>query len=163
MYYAVFETPAGWLGALATTGGLKRLTLPAADAAAARAALDPPQTAVEDTAYFHDLIDDLRRYFSGQPVDFQIVLDPAQGTPFQRQVWQATRSIPGGSTRSYGWLAAQAGHPRAARAVGQAMARNPVPIVVPCHRVVGTHGLGGFSGGLDVKRRLLKLEAGEKR
>jgi methylated-DNA-[protein]-cysteine S-methyltransferase len=163
MYYAVFETSAGWLAALATVRGLRRLTLPATDAVAARAALDPPPSAREDASHLSDLIDDLRRYFSGQAVDFKITLDLDQGTPFQRQVWQAARRIPGGSTRSYGWLAAQAGRPRAARAVGQAMARNPVPIVVPCHRVVGTNGLGGFSGGLDVKRRLLALEAGTDR
>jgi len=163
MYYAVFETTWGWLAALATSHGLRRLTLPAPDAATARAALAPPPTAREDAACLSDLIDDLRRYFSGQPVDFRISLDLDQGTPFQRQVWQTTRRIPRGSTRSYGWLASQTGRPRAARAVGQAMARNPVPIVVPCHRVVGGHGLGGFSGGLDIKRRLLALEAGTDR
>lgn len=163
MYYAVFETTGGWLAALATPHGLRRLTLPAPDAATARAALAPPSTAREDAACLSDLIDDLRRYFNGQAVDFKVSLDLDQGTPFQRQVWQATRRIPSGSTRSYGWLASQTGRPRAARAVGQAMARNPVPIVVPCHRVVGGHGLGGFSGGLDTKRWLLAMEAGTDR
>ncbi len=163
MHYAVFETPAGWIGALATARGLKCLTLPAASAADARAELAPPPEAREDAAYFSDLITDLGRYFSGEPVIFTITLDLDGVPPFRRRVWQAARAIPWGETRSYGWLAARAGQPRAARAVGQAMAHNPVPIVVPCHRVVAANGLGGFSGGLDVKRRLLALEGGTRR
>ena len=163
MHYAVFETPDGWIGALATARGLKCLTLPTASASDAQAALSPPPAACQDAAYFSDLIADLRRYFSGEPVVFSIAIDIDGAPPFRRRVWQATRNIPWGETRSYGWLAAQAGQPRGARAVGQAMAHNPVPIVVPCHRVVGARGLGGFGGGLDVKRRLLALEGGTRR
>jgi methylated-DNA-[protein]-cysteine S-methyltransferase len=162
MRYAVFETPAGWIAVLGTASGLKRLELPSASAEAALAALDIPPAAREDAAYFSDLITDLRRYFGGQAVNFTFPLDLAGAPPFRQRVWQATRGIPWGETRSYGWLAAQAGQPRGARAVGQAMAHNPVPIVVPCHRVVGTHGLGGFTGGLDMKRRLLALEGGAR-
>jgi methylated-DNA-[protein]-cysteine S-methyltransferase len=163
MHYAVFETPAGWIATLATASGLKRLELPAASAEAALAALAPPPAALEDAAYFSALITDLERYFSGQAVVFTITLDLTGVPAFRRRVWQATRGIPWGETRSYGWLAAQAGQPRGARAVGQAMAHNPVPIVVPCHRVVSTTGLGGFTGGLDMKRQLLALEGGTQR
>ncbi len=81
------------------------------------------------------------------------------GTPFQRSVWEALRTIPYGETRTYGQIAALIGHPRAARAVGMANHRNPLCLVVPCHRVVGAGGgLTGYAGGLEIKRRLLALE-----
>jgi len=80
-------------------------------------------------------------------------------TRFQQNVWRMVRNIPCGETRSYGWVAKQLGLPRAARAVGQALARNPVPIVIPCHRVIGSDGnLGGFGGGVKIKKFLLHLE-----
>jgi methylated-DNA-[protein]-cysteine S-methyltransferase len=101
----------------------------------------------------------LQRYALGEPVDFSIELDLPSATPFLRRVWDATVQIPRGETRSYGWLAASVGLPRAARAVGLAMQRNPLPIIVPCHRVVAWDGkLGGYGGGLDLKRKLLQLE-----
>lgn len=81
------------------------------------------------------------------------------GTAFQRRVWEALRAIPSGTTRTYGDIAEAIGQPRAARAVGHACAVNPAPVVVPCHRVVGAHGLGGFSGGLPRKRSMLEREA----
>jgi O-6-methylguanine DNA methyltransferase len=88
-------------------------------------------------------------------------LDLAAGTPFQRKVWAALRQIPAGQTESYGRLAAALGTPKAARAVGSACGANPIPLLIPCHRVVpAAGGLGGFSGGLHWKRRLLALEAG---
>jgi len=88
-------------------------------------------------------------------------LDLAAGTPFQRKVWAALRQIPAGQTESYGRLAAALGAPKAARAVGSACGANPIPLFIPCHRVVPAGGgLGGFSGGLHWKRRLLALEAG---
>ncbi len=90
-------------------------------------------------------------------------LDLSTATPFQRQVWEKTRLIPYGETRSYSWVAEQIGKPGAARAVGQALGRNPLPIIIPCHRVVASDGkLCGFAGGLGMKRRLLSLEASAK-
>lgn len=84
---------------------------------------------------------------------------PEQATPFQRAVWEALLRIPVGETRTYGQLAAAIGRPKAARAVGQACGANPIPVLIPCHRVVaGSGGLGGFSGGLEWKRRLLAVE-----
>ena len=111
------------------------------------------------TRLFNDLIKRFQAYFSGQTVDFPDELDYSGFTPFQRGVWEATRQIPYGQTRSYGWVAQQMGKPGAARAVGQALGKNPFPIIVPCHRVLaGDGGLGGFSGGLEIKKSLLALE-----
>ena len=100
----------------------------------------------------------LREYFAGRRQIFDLKLDFV-GTPFQRTVWKALLTIPFGQTRSYGQIAKQVGRPSASRAVGAANGRNPVSIVAPCHRVVGSTGaLTGFGGGLDVKERLLRLE-----
>ena len=100
----------------------------------------------------------LASYFAGRLRRFAVPLDP-RGTPFQRQVWAALAAIPYGETRSYGAVAAAIGQPTASRAVGAANGRNPVSIIVPCHRVVGSGGgLTGFAGGLEAKRRLLSLE-----
>jgi len=101
-----------------------------------------------------------RFYLSGDKITFPDELDLSGATPFQRKVWEITRLIPYGETRSYAWVAEQVNKPRAARAVGQALARNPLPIIIPCHRVVTIDGrLGGFSGGVETKSRLLHLEA----
>jgi len=107
----------------------------------------------------YHLQEQLDRYFAGQPVRFRVPLDLRAGTSFQQKVWQALRRIPYGQTRSYAWVARQIGSPKAVRAVGAACGANPVPILIPCHRVVRSDGsLGGFSGGLARKRALLRLE-----
>ncbi|HVO31751.1 MAG TPA: methylated-DNA--[protein]-cysteine S-methyltransferase [bacterium] len=101
----------------------------------------------------------LREYFSGTRTRFDLTLAP-RGTAFQRRVWDALREIPHGGTTTYGALADAIGSPRAVRAVGAANGRNPLSIVVPCHRVVGANGtLTGYAGGLDAKRWLLDHEA----
>lgn len=98
-------------------------------------------------------------YFAGRRRDFTLPLDP-RGTPFQLQVWEALRAIPYGTTVSYAEIARRIGRPSAARAVGRSVGQNPLAIVVPCHRVVGTNGaLTGFAWGIDRKRRMLELEA----
>ena len=100
----------------------------------------------------------LAEYFRGERTDFDLPLGPA-GTPFQLTVWMALRDIPYAGTINYGQLATQVGNPRASRAVGMANSRNPISIVVPCHRVIGADGsLTGYGGGLDRKRTLLDLE-----
>lgn len=100
----------------------------------------------------------LTEYFNGTRKTFSITLD-LRGTQFQKDVWEALRAIPFGETRSYGQIAARVGSPRASRAVGAANGRNPVSIIVPCHRVIGSSGkLTGFAGGVDVKDRLLQFE-----
>jgi methylated-DNA-[protein]-cysteine S-methyltransferase len=101
----------------------------------------------------------LRAYFAGERTQFNLPLDLDAGTPFQRSVWGALRGIPRGATTSYAQIARQLGRPQAARAIGAAVGRNPVSIVVPCHRVLGTGGsLTGYAGGLDRKTALLRLE-----
>lgn len=106
---------------------------------------------------------ELGEYFAGERREFTFPTTAA-GTPFQRLVWEALREIPYGETRTYGEIARRIGHPGAARAVGQANNRNPLPIVVPCHRVIGASGtLTGYAGGLAVKERLLELERTPRR
>jgi methylated-DNA-[protein]-cysteine S-methyltransferase len=100
----------------------------------------------------------LKEYFDGKRKTFDLPLNPV-GTPFQIKVWHALRKIPFGVTKSYGELAKTIGSPKSSRAVGNANSRNPIAIIVPCHRVIGTNGrLTGFAGGLDVKEKLLRLE-----
>jgi methylated-DNA-[protein]-cysteine S-methyltransferase len=123
-----------------------------------RPPLDP--AAVRDAAPFEEARWQLSQYFAGERTAFDLELNPS-GTPFQREVWQALTEIPYGETVSYGELARRLGRPAASRAVGLANGRNPISIVVPCHRVVGASGsLTGYGGGLERKRFLLELEAG---
>ena len=103
----------------------------------------------------------IRRHLcaEGIPDYSEVILDAAIGADFQRRVWDVARAVPYGETRSYKWLAEQAGNPRAYRAAAQAMAKNPFPLIVPCHRIIASDGsLGGFNGGLDLKKALLALE-----
>ena len=102
----------------------------------------------------------LDRYFDGEAVDFQeIPIKIESGTEFQNLVWDAIHQIPYGEVRSYKWIAEQVGRPKAVRAVGNATGSNPITIIIPCHRVIGSNGkLGGYGGGLDRKRHFLKLE-----
>ena len=100
----------------------------------------------------------LDEYFSGTRTEFDVVLADVAATTFQRDVWRILRSLPYGRVATYGDVADLAGRPRAARAVGNANHANPWPVIVPCHRVVASGGLGGYGGGEDVKRYLLSLE-----
>jgi methylated-DNA-[protein]-cysteine S-methyltransferase len=101
----------------------------------------------------------LRAYFAGERTTFDLPLDLQAGTPFQQSVWQALLAIPRGGTTSYAELGRRLGRPQAARAVGAAVGRNPLSVVVPCHRVLGTGGsLTGYAGGLERKTALLALE-----
>jgi methylated-DNA-[protein]-cysteine S-methyltransferase len=121
-----------------------------------------PRNWVRDDTAFPDVVEQLEAYFAGELKDFDVSLR-LEGTEFQRRVWAALREIPYGETWSYGQLAAHIGQPTASRAVGMANGRNPVAIIVPCHRVIGAGGsLTGYGGGLDRKRILLDLEQGHR-
>ncbi len=112
----------------------------------------------EDPTAFQDVVDQLAAYFAGELVDFDVDLE-LEGTEFQRAVWAGLSEIPYGETWTYGQLAAHIGRPAAVRAVGLANGRNPVSIIVPCHRVIGADGsLTGYGGGIERKRALLALE-----
>ena len=160
MRYALIETERGWMGILGSEAGLRCIILPQASPEAALSALGARSIgATCDTSFFGDLPYRLRQYLDGEVVSFADKVDLSGATPFQARVWQIARSIPYGETRSYAWVAQQAGMPQAARAVGQALGRNPLPIVVPCHRVIGVKGeLRGFNYGLGMKRCLLEIE-----
>ena len=156
--YAIFKTRGGWMGILGSPTGLRRITLPlpSKEEAIMELGIDD---AKQNRKFYQELIQRFKHYFSGQPVEFHDRLDMSQATPFQRVVWRAARKIPYGETRRYGWVARQSGNANASRAVGQALGKNPLPIIVPCHRVVYSNGgLGGFTGGLAIKKRLLILE-----
>jgi methylated-DNA-[protein]-cysteine S-methyltransferase len=113
---------------------------------------------VEDSARTADLRRQFEEYFAGERREFDLTLAP-EGTLFERSVWEELRRIPFGETRSYGEIARAIGRPNAFRAVGRANGANPIPIVVPCHRVIGSDGsLTGFGGGLEAKSRLLEIE-----
>jgi methylated-DNA-[protein]-cysteine S-methyltransferase len=119
-----------------------------------------PVTAERDDAALAPIVEQLQAYFAGELIDFELPLH-LRGTPFQQRVWAALQEIPYGETISYGELARWVGNHKASRAVGTANGRNPVAIVVPCHRVIAADGgIGGYGGGLDRKRWLLEHEAG---
>ena len=121
----------------------------------------PPPEGLRDPNCCVHAAAQLREYFAGRRRDFDLPLAPV-GTEFQLRVWTALRAIPYGAVRNYGDIARAIGQPKASRAVGQANGRNPLPIVIPCHRVIAGDGtIGGFSSGLGVKHRLLALEGVE--
>jgi methylated-DNA-[protein]-cysteine S-methyltransferase len=159
--FTVCETCLGWIGVMGSPNGLKKVILPlkSRQAVLDQIARYDCEAENQDPACFSELSDRIRRYFGGEHIDFVDKLDLAGTTRFQQNVWRMVLNIPRGETRSYGWVANQLGLPKAARAVGQALARNPVPIVIPCHRVIGSDGnLGGFGGGVKIKKFLLHLE-----
>ena len=158
--YTTFETATGWVGIVDSPKGIMRITT---GQASSRDALNALGAKANGAAYspneFQDITERFQKYFRGEPVSFPDEIDLSDATPFQRRIWQAARTIPYGETRSYGWVARQAGNPKAARAVGQAMNRNPLSILMPCHRVVASDGgIGGFGGGIEMKQRLLRME-----
>lgn len=160
------ETPVGRLELVAAPTGLRAVLWPGEDGSRVRRSLTRPGTApegAEDHAsvtlgHLDAAARQLREYFEGSRTEFVLTLDPV-GTAFQVRVWQELRAIPFGHTRTYAEQARAIGAPNAARAVGAADGRNPLSIVVPCHRVVGTTGrLTGFAGGMPAKAWLLHHE-----
>lgn len=155
----IVGSPLGDLRLVASTRGLAGLWF------VQRQRHEPPAERLTawQTVASHPVLDaaarQLGEYFHGQRQRFDLALDLEQGTPFQRSVWRALLAIPAGATTSYGTLATGLGRPQAVRALGAAVGRNPLSIIVPCHRVVGSNGsLTGYAGGLDRKQALLELE-----
>jgi O-6-methylguanine DNA methyltransferase len=158
---AVVETPIGSLRAAVTEVGVVRIALPRSSGAGFAGWLRTVYPDAERVAWLplvDKLTQELAEYFAGKRREFSIPVEP-RGTEFQRAVWREIAAIPYGETLTYAEIARGAGRPAAVRAAGSATGANPVPILIPCHRVIAAHGkLGGFSGGLDAKRRLLALE-----
>jgi methylated-DNA-[protein]-cysteine S-methyltransferase len=163
----LFSTSAGWIATAWSKMGLKALSLPQPSSGEAIEALagelnkclcnlpepSPPHFSAEV------LEEEIQRYFAGEKVTFSTAIDFSGYTPFQKRVLELVRSIPFGEVRTYGQVALQAGLPGGARAVGGVMGANRTPLVIPCHRVLAAGGkLGGYSGGLNMKEYLLKLE-----
>lgn len=149
MDFFLFDTPFGTMALDAEGAAITRLYLPNQPT---------PRIASRATPLLSQGREQLLEYLSGKRKEFELPLAP-QGTVFQQKVWAALREIPYGQTRSYRDIARAAGCPRGFRAVGMANHRNPIPIFIPCHRVVGADGsLTGYAGGLELKRRLLELE-----
>ena len=161
MKYHLFQVSAGWIGLIGAGNGLRRLSLqPALQDSLENLGPDLDRSE-NDPSFFTKEQQCLERYFSGdtQALD-EIELDFSGAPPFFSAAWKACRSIPSGETRSYAWLAAEAGNPLAVRAAGQAMAKNRFALVIPCHRIIASDGdLRGYgAGGLKVKAELLNME-----
>ena len=153
MFFDHFDTPIGRLLLAGDDDGLRHIDFESGRYPTAIGADWEPRAQA-----FGEVRAQLTAYFAGRLVEFDLPLAP-RGTPFQLAVWQQLRTIPYGATTSYGEIARRLGLDSASRAVGAANGRNPLPIVVPCHRVIGADGsLTGFGGGLPLKKRLLALE-----
>jgi methylated-DNA-[protein]-cysteine S-methyltransferase len=157
----MLATPVGTLHLYGTADGLMTVLLPGESREVAERRLRRllgPLAVNEDEAMHERALEQLAEYFAGQRRDFDLPL-AMLGTPFQRRVWQAVSAVPYGQTRSYGEIAREIGRPAAVRAVGAANGANPLPPVVPCHRLIGADGaLTGYSAGLEMKAWLLDLE-----
>ena len=149
-----YESPVGPLLLAGSRAGLNYISFSGGRHAVA---VDPGWT--EERSFFDEVIGQLQEYFAGERKTFLLPLIP-EGTEFQRVVWSELQKIPYGETISYKGLADRIGKPKAVRAVGAANGANPIPIIIPCHRVIGNDGsLTGFGGGLPLKKRLLELES----
>jgi methylated-DNA-[protein]-cysteine S-methyltransferase len=161
--YFIFNTCVGWMGVGISQLGLQKVILPRETKPALLSLINGQgNTVIEgcDNGNVSTLIQRITRYMAGEYMVFPDQLDLSKATTFQRNVWSATRVISYGETKSYGWIAEKIGCPGGARAVGQALGDNPLPLIIPCHRVISSNGsLGGFTGGLNLKKYLLVMES----
>ena len=154
MHYHHLDTPIGTVLIAGDAEAIRRIAFPKNG----KPVRPEPAWAHSARGPIGEAVRQLRDYFAGRRTEFDLPLAP-EGTPFQRAVWRQLQDIPYGETISYGELARRVGNPKASRAVGSANGANPIPIVIPCHRVIAASGkLGGFGGGLPVKQALLDLE-----
>ncbi|HUK56378.1 MAG TPA: methylated-DNA--[protein]-cysteine S-methyltransferase [Nitrospiria bacterium] len=161
IYYTLFSSPIGRIGMAATPKGLCQLSLNVISEPTFRRKLQREyhRPVIRSDERFGDLVARLGAYLAGKPIRFHTRFDLLEGTSFQQKVWRALQRIPYGQTRSYQSVAKSIGHPRSFRAVGGACGKNPVAVLIPCHRVIGADGqLAGFTGGLRTKRWLLRSE-----
>jgi methylated-DNA-[protein]-cysteine S-methyltransferase len=157
VFYTTVDSPLGPLLLAANSDGLRRVGFENSK----RFSI-PPVGWTQNRKIFREVIRQLNEYFAGDLKEFNLPLAP-EGTPFQVSVWSALRTIPYGETISYAQLAKRIGNPKAVRAVGRANGANPLPIIIPCHRVIGSDGdLTGFGGGLPIKIKLLAIESPQK-
>jgi methylated-DNA-[protein]-cysteine S-methyltransferase len=158
----VFHTPWGWMGVSETTKGIDAVVLPKASRQAVVSELGFPSAKLLDgriSSRLREAQAQLTAYLAGTRRSFDLPLDLSHGTDFQQKVWRILRRISYGRLRSYQWVATRVGGSQYARAVGSAVGSNPMPVVIPCHRIVAQNmSLGGFSCGLPTKRKLLMLE-----
>jgi methylated-DNA-[protein]-cysteine S-methyltransferase len=158
--YSIIDTHIGPILIAGSEEGLLRISLHTSRKSALESITQRFPQSIKSPDGFGDLPQRLKRYARGERIVFNDRLDLDNATTFQQAVWETTHTIPQGETRTYEWIAQRIGRPGAARAVGQALKRNPLPIIVPCHRVIGKDGsLTGFSAGIEMKRLLLDLEA----
>ena len=157
--YDIVDTRLGKILIVGSKEGLQRISIHTSLQSALESIAQQFPESIESPGEFVDLPQRLKEYARGEQIIFNDKLDFSKATPFKQAVWEATRAIPYGETRSYEWIAQRIGRPNAARAVGQALRQNPFLIVVPCHRIIGKDGrLTGFSCGIDIKKRLIELE-----
>jgi len=164
IYHCQYQLPLGSVFVSSTDTGLFSLILGEHDLESYFRELESKYQCrfSRDPERFEDIYIDLAGYFSGIQMDFNYPLDLRGATPFERDVWNKVRQIPYGQVRSYKWLADQIHHPKAFKAVGRVLGLNPLPILIPCHRVIMQDlSTGGFSAGVGWKERLLRLERGE--
>jgi len=161
IYYTLYSSPLGLTGIAGSEKGLLRIVLHLPDETYFINHLKNSFQAecFKNSSFFKKVINQLKLYFSGDLKNFNCKLDLSQGTAFQQKVWRQLTAIPYGNTQSYRTLAKAIGQPGAFRAVGNANGKNPLPLIIPCHRVIRENGdLGGYAGGLHIKRFLLDLE-----
>ena len=148
LFYSTFESPLGTLYLIFSGKLLAGISFK-----------KPLQIALKKGAASKNFINELKDYFQGDSNDFTQKIKFLEGTDFEKKVWLCLKNIPLGETRPYKWVAEKIGNPSANRAVGQALSKNPFPIILPCHRVIESDGsIGGYSSGVDIKRRLLEME-----
>ena len=159
MYYTRFDTDFCEIILAGDVNGLKHLHL---NTGKGKRDFSIDKNWIENTDLFKDTIKQIKEYFRGERKEFSVKLNP-DGTEYQKKIWNEISKVEYGETSSYGDIASRCGNKKSSRAVGMANSKNPVPLIVPCHRIIGSNGrLTGFSHGLEIKKKLLDFEAENK-